>query len=679
MTKVKLHTYVYTLVNFSNYYQFDIYIALKMAMPKNTFWFRPGRLERSGRKNPGIMAVDDKFEFTVSKSNKEGSVWSYRCKYLLTPKIKCKAKAKVVLYDGKWVLQEISNNHECEPNRPRVIAEKLKHEMKELVRSDPVQPVGKAVRKVRVEAAERFGDDEDFFLHLIAELGCDSALEKQLLRVRQEIYGPTPRSRIDFEPEIFLEKIYGDKENIIVMDSDNMEEGWKDQIDKVNPNSEYDWDRVSDDMRDIENEYHKDDDNEEEMGNQESVNLEPAERNLPKRVLAYSSRKLLRQLSRNLKSSVDGTFKSSCRLWRQQFIWMVKDNGYWVPVVFGWLPDKSETSYKVFFALVEQKIKELGLELRVKSVLCDFELNIMKSIDMMIQCPILGCFFHHKKCFQRRVEKKGFKTRCENDEKFNNFIAEISSISFLPIADVEEGLKHVDKKYNFDDEKAQRFKTEFVEYVLNFWINGPIPVRIWNVFGRSEDTTNNAQEGYNSKFNKELNVTHPSPGVLLCNLRSQIVLAEDKFVRILGGLKKTAQRLAYRELARRRLRLKKQYLDSKEMGDVNAMDKFLSSMGHNVKTATLKGRVNEYQETQSEETYQENENPDISTWIPGDENSLLDLEDEDVYEHRKVGERKKPEWSQSGERKNVYPVSWVSTIGQILLNVMGVIDIHTKK
>ena len=34
---------------------------------------------------------------------------------------------------------------------------------------------------MRVEAAEKFGDDEDFFLHLIAELGCDSGLEKQLL------------------------------------------------------------------------------------------------------------------------------------------------------------------------------------------------------------------------------------------------------------------------------------------------------------------------------------------------------------------------------------------------------------------------------------------------------------------------------------------------------------------
>ena len=68
-------------------------------------------------------------------------------------------------------------------------------------------------------------------------------------------------------------------------------------------------------------------------------------------------------------------------------------------------------------------------------------------------------------------------------------------------------------------------------------------------------------------------------------------------------------------------------------------------MGHNVKTATLKGRVNEYEETKSEETYEENENPDISTWIQREENSLLDdMEDEDVYEHRNVGEYKKPWW-----------------------------------
>ena len=36
-----------------------------MAMPINSYWFRHGRLEKSGRKNPGILAVDDQYEFTL--------------------------------------------------------------------------------------------------------------------------------------------------------------------------------------------------------------------------------------------------------------------------------------------------------------------------------------------------------------------------------------------------------------------------------------------------------------------------------------------------------------------------------------------------------------------------------------------------------------------------------------
>lgn len=71
---------------------------------------------------------------------------------------------------------------------------------------------------------------------------------------------------------------------------------------------------------------------------------DPVEKDLPKRVLAFTSKKLLSQLAKNFKSSVDGTFKSSCSLWGQQFIWMVKRKGYWTPQVWGWLSDKTEIS-----------------------------------------------------------------------------------------------------------------------------------------------------------------------------------------------------------------------------------------------------------------------------------------------------------------------------------------------
>ena len=136
-------------------------------------------------------------------------------------------------------------------------------------------------------------------------------------------------------------------------------------------------------------------------------------------------------------------------------------------------------------------------------------------------------FFHFKNTFQRRSDWKGFKSRYEKDEHIHNFINQSSAVSHLPIALVEKGLKHVESKFQFEDEKAQTFKADFMKYIYNFWVNGPIPVKVWNVFGRSDDLTNNHQEGYNSKFNKELNVTHPSPGVLLCHVKSQITLSED--------------------------------------------------------------------------------------------------------------------------------------------------------
>ena len=122
---------------------------------------------------------------------------------------------------------------------------------------------------------------------------------------------------------------------------------------------------------------------------------------------------------------------------------MIKTRGYWIPTVWGWLPDKSITSYKVFILLIKIKMEELGFKLNVESVLCDFELNILKAIDDMLSCKILGCFFHHKKCFHRKVDKNGLKSHYENDEYFREFINQCSALSHLPIEDIEEGLSYI--------------------------------------------------------------------------------------------------------------------------------------------------------------------------------------------------------------------------------------------
>ena len=91
----------------------------------------------------------------------------------------------MVKVEDKWILAFADDEHNCEPNRPRVVAEHLRHKMKELVRKDPCRAVGKAVRTVRVQEAEGYSEDTEFYQHLIAELGTDSALERQMLRVRR--------------------------------------------------------------------------------------------------------------------------------------------------------------------------------------------------------------------------------------------------------------------------------------------------------------------------------------------------------------------------------------------------------------------------------------------------------------------------------------------------------------
>ena len=181
--------------------------------------------------------------------------------------------------------------------------------MKDIVRKDPVKAVGKAVRKVREAAADEYGEDEDFYQHLDAELGTDSAIEKQLLRVRLEVIGQTPKSMNEFQPFVFLERIYGEN-NIIVCDSNQLKEDWRKR--KNNPNSEYNWSKLTDEMRNIDEEFHDENVSDDIEMNEEVIEEDITDKNLPKRVLAFTSKKLLYQLSRNLKSSVDGTFKLSC-------------------------------------------------------------------------------------------------------------------------------------------------------------------------------------------------------------------------------------------------------------------------------------------------------------------------------------------------------------------------------
>ena len=349
---------------------------IEMSTPQLEYYFKPGRLMKRGRTNPGILIVERVRAFQCNTISKDNTIFGYVCCERLTIGVKCLAKATVMKCDipgigVKAILVKVDSDHDCMLNVPKAIAEEMRHEMKEIVRKDPHKPVNEAVRNIRRQYAEKYDDEDDLFDQIMAELGPDKPLEKQLLRVRKEIIGKTPINRDRFDPKYFLRRLFGKEHNIVTLDSNKLETGWRDKLSQKNPNTKYRWDNLVTEVREYEDTCAdgeegatiKDCPNEEEGHfDEDTKNLDEPEypnlegKDLPKRVLGFSSVKILKLYGKHLKSSLDGTFKSACFLWSQSFIWMVKYFGHWVPAVHAWLPDKTEQSYKVRLNVENVKI-----------------------------------------------------------------------------------------------------------------------------------------------------------------------------------------------------------------------------------------------------------------------------------------------------------------------------------
>ena len=342
-----------------------------MSIPKVKYYFRPGRLMQRGRTNPGILIVDRIRSFQCNAFNKDKTKFNYVCNERLTIGVKCRAKAVVMKMnvegnEVKPILVKVDLEHDCPANIPKAISDEMKAEMKLIVREEPQKVLTEAITSIRKKYAEEFDHDDELFEQIVAELGPDKPMLRQLLCVRIEIIGKTPTNRNRFDPSYFLRRIYGKNNKIVVMDSNKLKDGWRDEISKPNPDSKFRWEKTNDDIRGHEEETdlideelnteeipedaqevdegHFDEEND-EMDQPEYNDV--SDKDLPKRVLAYSSEKLLKLFSKNLKSSVDGTFKSACTHYGQSFIWMLKICGHWIPVIHAWLPDKTEESYKV--------------------------------------------------------------------------------------------------------------------------------------------------------------------------------------------------------------------------------------------------------------------------------------------------------------------------------------------
>ena len=71
-----------------------------MARSHQEYCFHEGRKQKSNRKGPGILIVEEKYKFCINQVNKAGDIFKMYCNKHTYPEFKCKAKAVVDKLSG---------------------------------------------------------------------------------------------------------------------------------------------------------------------------------------------------------------------------------------------------------------------------------------------------------------------------------------------------------------------------------------------------------------------------------------------------------------------------------------------------------------------------------------------------------------------------------------------------
>ena len=131
-----------------------------------------------------------------------------------------------------------------------VIAEEMKQKICKIVEMNQENPVGDARKALILEYALKHEGTPDDWSEIVENLGDYDNIDKRLLRARQTMICKALKNRNDFDPL----KMMDDGEYLIVLDSNNLIEGWQNLLEESHfDHSSIDWSKNQDALIEHEN------------------------------------------------------------------------------------------------------------------------------------------------------------------------------------------------------------------------------------------------------------------------------------------------------------------------------------------------------------------------------------------------------------------------------------------
>lgn len=284
------------------------------------------------------------------------------------------------------------------------------------------------------------------------------------------------------------------------------------------------------------------------------------------RIIIFATDECLRYLAESDEWYMDGNFTLAPTFFQQLYVIRVQVRGIFITAVFCLLQNKSQKTYENVFNIILEKCANINLNPCPSILNIDFEKAVINAAKNILgnQIKIQGCFYHLCQSTHRKIQSLGLEKHYRENQFFSTFCRMLDGLAFLPVNDVPKGLLYLK---SIMPQEAN----ELMEYFDSTYIGGRIinnnntrsniirrtpaafPPSVWNVHEvtlNDGQRTNNQTEGWNHRFSKLVNRSHPSIWLLIEKMRLELGVDEVK--------------IGQRDIGQPPAKKKKMYVDMQE-------------------------------------------------------------------------------------------------------------------
>lgn len=243
--------------------------------------------------------------------------------------------------------------------------------------------------------------------------------------------------------------------------------------------------------------------------------INDAERN----IIVFTCETNLRVLSNVPIWYMDGTFTYCSKFFYQFFTIHVFENGYYVPLIYCLLPNKSVHAYETCFSLLKSNaLEKYSLCFDPNTVFVDFEKSIhLALLNIWPRAKLNGCRFHLLQSWYRKIQSVGLSSEYKRNTEIGKWLKHTFGLTYLSPNEVEDCFVFDLMAYKPKSDLLDKY----ADYLLENYIveKAVFPPSMWAENSASLTRTTNACESFHAKFNASFYFTHPSIHIFIQKLK----------------------------------------------------------------------------------------------------------------------------------------------------------------